>query len=381
MSPRHPATNNQGAGVKRALRGCTAILAAGLIAFGAAACGDDEEAAGGTTGGSTTAAPVDFSVALLSPGSSNDGSWGEASYDGVEAAATELGVTDLGHAENLLTPDEYTQQGAAYAKEGANLVLMANGSVPQSVIKVATDYPDAVVCGAAMEIPAADLPANACTYDPEQQEGAFSAGYLAALTSKTGKLGVVAGFAFPALTRQVEGFTLGARYANPDIQVQQVYINSWTDTAAAKAAAQAQYAAGVDIVFSATDSATQGIFAAAQAGDDRYVIASYFDSHEQAPDVVLTSVLYNLEGVTKEMIRRGTAGEIKPEGYSFGLDFGVGELAPFYELDSVVPAEAKTKLAEVIADIESGTVKVPDEKVLGVEGSGASFDLAALTAS
>lgn len=366
--------------MQRALRGCTAILAAGLIALGAAGCGDDEEAAGGTTG-TTAAAPIDFSVALLSPGSSSDGSWSEATYDGVEAAVTELGVTDLGHAENLLTPDEYTQQGTAYAKEGASLVLMANGSVPQSVTKVATDYPDTIVCGAAMEIPAAEMPPNSCTYDPEQQEGAFTAGYLAALTSTSGKLGVVAGFAFPALTRQVEGFTLGARYANPDIEVEQVYINSWTDVAAAKAAAQAQYANGVDIIFSATDSATQGIFAAAQSGDGRYVIASYFDSNAQAPDVVLTSVLYNLEGVTKEMIRRGTAGEIKPESYSFGLDFGVGELAPFYELEDVVPDEAKTKLEALVADIEAGTVKVPDETVLGAKGSGATYDLAKLTAS
>ncbi|MFN8123494.1 MAG: BMP family protein [Thermoleophilia bacterium] len=367
--------------MQRALRGCTAILAAGLIALGAAGCGDDGEASAGSTGGtSSAAAPVDYSVALLSPGSSTDGSWSEATYDGVEAAVSKLGVKDLGHAENLLTPDEYTQQGTAYAKEGANLVLMANGSVPQSVVKVATDYPDATVCGAAMEIPAADMPPNACTYDPEQQEGAFTAGYLAALTSKSGKLGVVAGFAFPALTRQVEGFTLGARYAKPDIEVQQVYINSWTDVAAAKAAAQAQYANGVDIIFSATDSATQGIFAAAQAGDGRYVIASYFDSHDQAPDVVLTSVLYNLQGVTEEMIRKGTAGEIKPESYSFGLDFGVGELAPFYELDSVVPADAKTKLEQLVTDIEGGTVKVPDEKVLGAKGAGASYDLAKLTA-
>lgn len=361
----------------RSLRGCIAIVAAGALALGVVACGDDDSSAGADTSGATAAAAAtDFSVALLSPGSASDGSWGQASTEGVDQAADEFGVTIDGKGENLLTPEEYTQQGTAFAKSGTDLVLMANGSVPQSVVKVATDFPDATVCGAAMTIAEADLPANACTYDPEQQEGAFTAGYLAALTSTSGKLGVVAGFAFPALTRQVEGFTLGARYAKPDIEVQQVFINSWTDVAAAKAAGAAQYADGVDIIFSATDSATQGLFAAAQEkGEGHYVIASYFDTHEQAPDVVLTSVLYNLQGVNKEMVSKGVKGEIEPTNYTFGLDFGVGELAPFYDLDSVVPADAKTKLDTLVAEIKDGSLKVPDTTVLGKTGAGAKYDI------
>jgi basic membrane protein A and related proteins len=178
----------------------------------------------------------------------------------------------------------------------------------------------------------------------------------------------------------VEGFTLGARYAKPDIKVQQVYINSWTDVAAAKAAGAAQYADGVDIIFSATDSATQGLFAAAQeAGPGHYVIASYFDTHDQAPDVVLTSVLYNLQGVNKEMINKGIKGEITPTNYRFGLDFGVGELAPFYNLEDQVPAEAKEKTDTLVAEIKDGSLKVPDTSVLGKEGAGGKYDLSKLT--
>lgn len=364
------------------LRGGLAVLVAVAVALGAAACGDDDESA--AAGGSTAPAAdgSGFRVAVLSPGSANDGSWGQATTEGVDQAADEFGVAIDGKGENLLTPEEYTQQGSAFAESGTDLVLMANGSVPQSVRKVAGDFPDVTVCGAAMTIPEAEMPPNACTYDPEQQEGAFTAGYLAALTSESGKLGVVAGFAFPALTRQVEGFILGARYADPDVEVQQVYINSWTDVAAAKAAGAAQYADGVDIIFSATDSATQGLFAAAQEqGEGHYVIASYFDSHDQAPDVVLTSVLYNLQGVNKEIIRRAVEGELEPTNYRFGLDFGVGELAPFYELEDEVPEEARTQLADLVEQIKDGTVTVPDTTVLGKQGSGASYDLAQLTGS
>jgi basic membrane protein A len=368
--------------VRKPFLAAAAVLVAAAIGLGTSACGDDAESGAAATGGSSTAAPIDYSVALLSPGTCNDGSWSQATCEGLDAAVAEFGVTIAGNAEELLTPDEYTQQANAFAKEGANLVLLANGSVPQSLKAVAKANPDVTVCQAAATLPPAEMPANGCTYDPEQQEGAFTAGYLAALTSRTGKLGVIGGFAFPALTRQMEGFTLGARYARPDIEVQQVYINSWTDVNAAKAAARAQYADGVDIVFSATDSATQGIFAAAQEkGEGNYVIASYFDSHDQAPDVVLTSVLYNLQGVTKEMVRRGVGDEITPENYTFGLDFGVGELAPFYGLESAVPEEARTKLQELVAAIKDGSVTVPGTDVLGKKGSGSSIDPATLDAA
>jgi basic membrane protein A and related proteins len=367
--------------VRKLFAAPAALAMATAIALGTSACGSDSESqAAAGTGTTGTASPADYQVALLHPGTCNDGSWSQATCEGLDAAVDEHGVEISGNAEELLTPDQYTQQGNAFAREGADLVLMANGSVPQSLAAVARANPEATVCIAAATIPPADIPANACTYDPEQQEGAFVAGYLAALTSKTGKLGVIGAFAFPALTRQMEGFTLGARYARPDIQVQQVYINSWTDVNAAKAAAQAQFADDVDIVFSATDSATQGIFAAAQQqGDGHYVIASYFDSHEQAPGVVLTSVLYNLQGVTEEMVRRGVEGEIRPRNYVFGLDFGVGELAPFYELEDEVPAEAKERVAQLVEDIKAGRVTVPSTAVLGRKGAGSTIDPATLT--
>ncbi|MGD9695137.1 MAG: BMP family protein [Thermoleophilia bacterium] len=367
---------------RRPLRIAAALAAALSLSLALVACGGDDDAAADSAGTVAATAPAggDFSVALLNAGSANDGSWGQSTYQGLEEAVDELGITEAGHAENLLTPEEYTQQGSAFAREGVDLVLLANGSVPQSLPQVAKVNPDTIVCEAAVTIPDAELPSNGCAYDPEQQQGAFLAGALAGMTTTTGKVAVVAGFAFPALTRQAEGFILGARFANPDVKFDQVYINSWTDTAAAKAAANAQYAAGADIIFSATDSATQGIFAAAQEGDGRYVIASYFDSNAQAPDVVLTSVLYNLDGVTKEMIRRAQAGEIEPTNYAFGLDFGVGTLAPFYGLEDVVPADAKTRLEEITRQIEDGTITVPDTEALGVQGAGGKIDTATLTA-
>ena len=58
--------------MNRSLKGCIAIVAAGALALGAVACGDDDSSASSSTGGSTAAA-IDYSVAVLSPGSASDG--------------------------------------------------------------------------------------------------------------------------------------------------------------------------------------------------------------------------------------------------------------------------------------------------------------------
>src|SRR5581483_7624076 len=88
-------------------------------------------------------------------------------------------------------------------------------------------------------------PPNVCHFDVEQQDGAFLAGVLAGLVTKTNKVGAISGFAFPALTRQPEAFSIGARCVNSKVTFTQKYINSWDDTALAKAAATAMIGDGV----------------------------------------------------------------------------------------------------------------------------------------
>jgi basic membrane lipoprotein Med (substrate-binding protein (PBP1-ABC) superfamily) len=169
------------------------------------------------------------------------------------------------------------------------------------------------------------------------------------------------------------------------VSFSQKYINSWDDTALAKAAAQAFISNGADVLFSATDQASQGMFQAAEAAPrPTYVIPSYFDSHSQAPKVVLTSVLYNLQGVAADLIKRGTQGKIGPhffQDYTY-KNIGVGKLAPYYGLASAVPASAQAGLAKIKADVLSGKIKIPDETVgspaIGTPDSAKKIDVKSL---
>jgi len=87
--------------------------------------------------------------------------------------------------------------------------------------------------------------------------------------------------------------------------------------------------------------------------------------------VVVTSVLYNLQGVAFDLIKRLATKQLPQrffKSYTFA-NLGVGKLAPFYNLASAVPASAKATLAAIDKRIISGQIRIPDE-TRGINGKG-----------
>ena len=111
----------------------------------------------------------------------------------------------------------------------------------------------------------ASQPPNVGHVDFKQEQGAFLAGAMAGFVTKTNKVAAIYAFPFPALTRQPEAFSIGARCTNPNVTFTQKATNSFTDAALARAAASSLYSSGVDVIFSAVDQAVQGVIAAANA--------------------------------------------------------------------------------------------------------------------
>jgi len=368
-----------------------AVLAIVLASCVLAACGGNDDNSGSTgsqtaagTGTSGTATSSDkpgegYKVAVLSLGTETDRSFAQANFDGAKEAAKEYGV-DVTIVPNLLTPEQYVQQGAAFARKGYDMVLLQFGVATQAAVQLAKQFPD-VQFGVVWDPSpkeAANLPPNLFTWDPQQQEGAFLAGALAALVSKTGVVGSVSGSPFPLITRQLEGFDLGARCVKPDTKVLQRYTGdaTYADAGLARSATDALIADGADIIYTALDGAVNGVYQAARNKPGTYVIAQYFDQADKAPDVILTSVLFNLQGINKDMIRRGFEGKIKDrEHLVYTLaNLDVGTLAPFGQLADQVSPEAQKKVDEIEQKIRSGEIKVPSNEELAKPKAAAKID-------
>lgn len=358
-----------------------------LLALAFAGCGGDDGDSGdnaATDGGSETAAEEGggdgegLRIALLTPGTDDDGSWGQAVSQGLMEYGEQYGASAMEVAENLDTPDQYQQAGNSFAAEGFDLIVNGNASMHQVTLALAEQYPD-ILFGGIVPDSGKPLPENVSTIFGKLEDGTFLSGILAAGMTEGNLLGAIGGFDFPGLTVEMEGFLLGGRYANPDMQGQRTYIDTWTDTAKARAAAEALDQKGTEVIFSATDQATQGIFQVAQTGDNlKYVVVQYHDKCEQAPDVVLASVTYNLQGMVGHFIEMAAEDKWVNEFRDVGLDFGVGDVHLCSGTKDEIPPEVLEEMKQAREQIIAGELEIPPIEVLGTAGAAEKVDLDSL---
>ncbi len=354
----------------------SSLLVAGVVFLTACSSGGSDSGTATTDPTQTTAASEapapeadPIRVALMTPGTANDGSWGQAVSEGTRAAVEAIGG-ELTISEDLNDAADYEQVGNAFGVEGYDLVINANASMTDVTNRMSVKFTD-TKWG---QIGLMDAPAeNEQARLPVLQEGTFVAGYIAGKTTKTNVLGTIGGFDFPALTAEMEGFALGARYANPDVKIIRNYINTWTDSAIAGAASEAMKAEGADIIFSATDQATQGIFAVMGETPEHYVMAQYLDKSSQAPSVVLLSVLFGLGEICAGFVDQVATNTWTAD--SMTLTFGEGiSIAINPGLESVMGSETLAEAAAIEEKISSGAMKIPGLDVLGVPNSGDEVD-------
>jgi basic membrane protein A len=357
------------------------VVAALALALSVGACGSDstnDSASGGSSGGggADKNAKPEKVVALLS-GTTEDGGFSEGFWNGVEKAKASNPNVEIRDSGPIESADAMVRQASAYAKQGYNLVFIIHGAFVAVVPELAKRFPDTKFCGILLvkEEQLAKEPENVCYFSPEQQIVSFMAGAAAALASKTHHIGAVAAIDFPALTEEIEGYRLGARCMDPTVKYNGIYTGDFNDPSKARAAAATLYSGDIDVLYAGLDAAVQGLYAAAEAGQGRWVIPQYIDSYDKAPKVVLTSAVYGLPEIAEQMIADDIAGKLK-RSYVFNgeADGDKWALAPFRDHEDVLGAENIAKLDELSKKIKAGEVKVPNQFEIGKRESSEKID-------
>jgi basic membrane protein A len=210
-------------------------------------------------------------------------------------------------------------------------------------------------------------------------EAAFLAGYLAAGTTKTGKVGTFGGLPIPPVTIFMDGFTRGVKYYNQvkgtKVEVlgydladptKGLFTNSFDDQTKGKEFGITLMDEGADIIMPVAGPVGLGTAAAAKERGNALIIGVDSDWFLTAPDyadIELTSVLKNMNATTMEVIKSVVDGAFKGGTNIVGTlaNNGVG-LAPYHNLDSKVSAELKAEIEALKADIISGKIKLADIK-------------------
>lgn len=285
-----------------------------------------------------------------------DQSFNDLAKRGLDRAVEELGV------EGKVIE---SRDAAAYipnltqAAEQSDLTVGVGFLLTEAITEIANQYPDDKFL---LIDSISDAP-NVSSVTFKEQEGAFLAGVLAALMTKSNKLGVVGGIKIPPVVRYAVGFEAGAKSVNPDIDVVVAYADTFDDPALGKELTLAQYNQGVDIAFPVAGKTGIGSFdAAKEKGAGFWVIAADTDQSQLGAEVQLAVAEKGVDTALFLAVQEVVEGTFTGGSKTLGLaEDGVGLGHP----NAAVPQEALDTVAAYEQAIIDGTIVVPaDEEEL-----------------
>jgi basic membrane protein A len=301
---------------------------------------------------STASAQQAQPAVIYDMGGKFDKSFNEAAFNGAERWKKETGKTYLDF--EIANPTQREQAVRRMAERGANPIVGVGFSQGSAVEKGAKDFPKQQFAIIDFVV---DLP-NVQSIVFKEHEGSFLVGMMAALASKTGKVGFVGGMDIPLIRKFQCGFEQGAKYANPKAEV---FANmtgttpaAWNDPARGGELAKAQFAKGADVIFAAAGGTGIGVYQAAKDGGKLAIGVDSNQNHLQ-PGTMLTSMVKRVDVAVYNAFK-GT----KPGVQSLGLKEGGVDYAMDEHNAKLVSADMKKKVDAAKADIIAGKLKVID---------------------
>ena len=285
-----------------------------------------------------------------------DKSFNESMFNGAEKFKAETGTA---YGEFEIAQEAQREQAIRnFADQGYSPIIAAGFAQAAAVEKVAKEYPDLKFAIVDMVV---DLP-NVQSIVFKENEGSYLAGILAAMASKSGKVGFVGGMDIPLIRKFGCGYAQGVKAAKPDAVIFQNMTGdtgaAWNDPVKGGEITKGQMAQGADVVYAAAGATGLGVL---QAAADGGALSIGVDANQNYlhPGKVLTSMLKRVDVAVYNVMKAGNAG-FKPGIQALGLaEDGVGVAMDDNNKPLITP-EMTAAVDKAKADIIAGTIKVHD---------------------
>jgi len=352
------------------LRRLTKIGAASaVLVFALASCAQDDE-------GSTGSAPKGLcdvdgdgpKVGLAyDVGGRGDQSFNDSAAVGMEKAIDELSATCTeAEAQDGEAESAREDRLRSLAEGDHNPIVGVGFAYSDAANAVAPDFPEinfAVVDGFDPD----DEPNDNVAYlGFAEQEGSFLVGVAAALTTESDHVGFVGGVNVDLIKKFEAGYVAGVAAVDKAIEVDVTYIEEtdlkgFNDPAGGKAAADAMYQGGADVVYHAAGGSGAGVFdAAVTAGDGMWAIGvdsdQYLSASSDAQARILTSMLKRVDTATFNMVESIANEEplVSYQTYDLAADgVGYSTSGDFLSEDTI------GQIDEFADQIKAGDIEVP----------------------
>ena len=330
------------------LSACGASSGAKATTAGAKESSAVESAESKADAGKSDAAKKGLKIAIVSsPSGVDDGSFNQDNYNGILSFIKK-------HPDATVTPvREETGDTAAVMQAVNDIVadydvLVCCGFQFAGIGSIAKDNPNTKFI--LVDSYPTDADGNEVTLDNvyamqfKEQESGFFAGIAAALETKSGKVAVVNGIAYPSNVNYQYGFMSGVNYAKAkynakaeyveipsyagtDVTNKNVggnYVGNFSDEATGKVVGKALLDKGVDIMLVAAGGSGNGMFTAVKEAGNAEVIGCDVDQYDDGKNgdknIILTSVLKVMHSNVEKQLEKVLDGSFKGENALLGAD-------------------------------------------------------------
>lgn len=369
--------------MKKKLKVILSVLSLVAIMVSLVGCGNSSKSAssGSASAAKSTSDKTKLKICIITSSGVDDGSFNQNCYEGIQEFLkdhSDCKVTDVKESDyNQLIPtvekmvgdyDVFVLPGYNFAGIGD----IAKANPQKKFIVVDSTITDSKGNAVTLD--------NVYTMTFVEQEGGFFAGVAAALTTKTNKVAVVNGMAYPSNVNYEYGFMSGVNYANAkygtkakcvelpsyagtDIKGKKVggnYIGDFTDENTGKVVGSALIDKGCDILFVAAGAAGNGVFTAAKEAKDVYVVGcdvdQFKDGKNGSSNIILTSTLKVMDVNVQKQLTAIYNGTFKGGDATLGADTdSTGYVSE--KGHQQLSDDALTKLADCYKLVKAGTIK------------------------
>lgn len=327
-----------------------------MLSVFTAACAPSSSAPAAGAADSSDGQPKKIKAAFVLGGSISDGAFGTISYQGIEKVKEEDFIEKADYVEGVIAATDAAKAIRDYVADGYDVVWSQSGAHGAAVMEIAPQFPDTVFV--TLVSPPADQTFDNVWFGLNECEGGYYlAGALAAQMTQSDTIGFVGGRENPLYVACSKAYEEGAKSVNSDIKVLTVFTSDFNDPIKAKEAAVSQIQSGADVVTHLQDLGMTGVFAAAEesteAGKKVWVIGKGSDQYEQAPDVILTSVIMDYGVQMKDILKEVASGK-KSGSMPQSVARGSVYLADFH---GNVPADVEKQMNELTEKVKAGEVE------------------------
>lgn len=264
-----------------------------------------------------------FKVAAVLRGKFNDRTWTQNAYEGLLATSEKLNIP-VAYRDNI---DHSNEEEAfrTFAREGYNFIIGVSGQFLPIMEKVAKDYP-AINFAITSYYEGNNKNLGGIFF--RNEEAGYIGGVIAALKSKTGRIGFIGGNPYLHLLDQMDFYIKGARSINPSIHIEIKWLNSWDRNQLAKNYTSEMAKEQIDVILSVADEANLTVAETAESLGI-WVMGSINNSIKPKPKSLITYCVQDLSRIILESVLLAQKGQWEGKQYKFGFREEVQRLSPF----------------------------------------------------